>query len=313
MLRYAGYRLMVLLALLAGLSVVTFFYLQLVPGDPVAGMLGPSATPGLVKQLRHEFGLDQPLITQYWNWVTGLVHGNLGISFQSREPIAAIVGDRIVPTLHLTIASMVWIVVIGLPAGFLAGIYKDSWIDRVLSTSALVGLSAPVFWIGTILILVFSVGLHWLPSQGYVPLAQDPVASIQATLLPSLAIGLAMAPYLARMTRAATVEVQQEQFVEHAHAKGLRRATIVWRYSARNTILAVIVVLGLQFGRLLSGQVIIETLFSWPGVGRLAVDGAIQRDYFMVEAIILILAALYCLVNLAAELCQAWLDPRIRL
>jgi peptide/nickel transport system permease protein len=313
MLRYAGYRLMVLLALLAGLSVVTFFYLQLVPGDPVAGMLGPSATPGLVKQLRHEFGLDQPLMTQYWNWVTGLVHGNLGISFQSREPIATIVGDRIVPTLHLTIASMVWIVVIGLPAGFLAGIYKDSWIDRVLSTSALAGLSAPVFWLGTILILVFSVELHWLPSQGYVPLAQDPVASIEATLLPSLAIGLAMAPYLARMTRAATVEVQQEQFVEHAHAKGLRRATIVWRYSARNTILAVIVVLGLQFGRLLSGQVIIETLFSWPGVGRLAVDGAIQRDYFMVEAIILILAALYCLVNLAAELCQAWLDPRIRL
>jgi peptide/nickel transport system permease protein len=207
---------------------------------------------------------------------------------------------------------MFWIVVIGLPAGFFAGIHKDSWIDRVLSTSALVGLSAPVFWIGTVLILVFSVGMHLLPSQGYVALTDDPVTSIEATLLPSLAIGLAMAPYLARMARAATVEVQQEQFVEHAHAKGLRRATIVWRYSARNAILAVVVVLGLQFGRLLSGQVIIETLFSWPGVGRLAVDGAIQRDYFMVEAVILILAALYCLVNLAAELSQAWLDPRIR-
>jgi peptide/nickel transport system permease protein len=313
MVRYAAQRIGVLALLLVGLSFVTFIYLQLVPGDPVAGMLGPNATPGLVAQLRHEFGLDQPLPVQYWNWVTGLLHGDLGISLQSREPIAAIVGNRILPTLQLTIAGMFWVVAIGWPAGFLAGIYKDSWLDRALSASALVGLSAPVFWIGTVLILVLSVKLQLLPSQGYVPLTADPVESLRLTFMPSLSVGLALAPYLARMTRAATVEVQQEQFFEHAHAKGLRRATIIRRYAARNAILAVVVVLGLQFGRLLSGQVIIEELFAWPGVGRLAVEGAIQRDYFMVEAIILILAGLYCLVNLAAELCQAWLDPRIRL
>lgn len=313
MIRYTSYRLVVLLLLLVGLSIVTFVYLQLVPGDPVAGMLGPGATPQLVSQLRHQFGLDQPLLTQYWHWASGLVHGDLGISFQSREAISTIVANRIVPSLQLTLASMIWVVVIGWPVGFLAGIYKDSWLDRVLSGTALLGLSTPVFWIGTVFILVLSVKLHWLPSQGYVALVDDPATSLELTIMPSLAIGLALAPYLARMTRAATVEVQQEQFVEHAHAKGLRPSTILRRYSARNAILPVVVVIGLQFGRLLSGQVIIEELFSWPGVGRLAVEGAIQRDYFMVEAIVLILAALYCLVNLAAEVGQAWLDPRIRL
>jgi peptide/nickel transport system permease protein len=313
MLRYAGQRVLVLAALLVGLSVVTFFYLQLIPGDPVAGMLGPGGNPHLIAQLRHQFGLDRPLLAQYWSWLTGLVHGDLGISFTSRQPIGPLVMDRIPASLELTVASMVWIVVLGWPAGFVAGLYKDTRLDRVLSTFALVGLSTPLFWIGTILILVFAVDLHWLPSQGYVPFFADPVNSIKYVLMPSFAIGLAMAPYLARMARAATVEVQQEAFMEHAHAKGLRRSTIVMRYSLRNSILPIMVVLGLQFGRLLGGQVIVEQLFSWPGIGRLAVEGAIQRDYFMVQAVVLLLAAAYCIVNLLAELGQAWLDPRVRL
>jgi peptide/nickel transport system permease protein len=313
MLRYAVHRIAVLALLLVGLSLVTFFYLQLIPGDPVAGMLGPGGTPHLIAQLRHEFGLDKSLPVQYWDWVSGLVHGDLGISFTSRQPIGPLIATRIGASLQLTIASMIWILILGWPAGYLAGLYKDSRLDRILSVLALVGLSTPLFWIGTLLTLILAVDLHWLPSQGYVPLSQDPVASIRDTLMPSFAIGAAMAPYLARMTRTATVEVHQEAFMEHAHARGLRRRTIVWRYSTRNAILPIMVVLGLQFGRLLGGQVIIEQLFAWPGVGRLAVEGAIQRDYFMVQAIVLLLAAAYCIVNLAAELGQAWLDPRIRL
>jgi peptide/nickel transport system permease protein len=311
--RYALYRILILVVLLFGLSIATFLYMQLVPGDPVAGMLGPAGNPELIAQLRHEFGLDQPLLTQYWQWLSGLVHGDLGISFASRQPIGPILIDRIPATLQLTIASMIWVVLIGWPAGFFAGLHKDTWIDRVFSVVALVGLSTPVFWLGTVLILIFSVKLHWLPSGGYVALTDDPLTSLRNTLMPSLALGLALAPYLARMTRAATVEVQQEQFTAHAHAKGLRPRRIAVRYSARNAVLPIVVVLGLQVGLLLGGQVIVEEIFNWPGVGRLLVGGAIQRDYFMVQAVILVLAALYGLLNLGAELVHAWLDPRIRL
>jgi peptide/nickel transport system permease protein len=313
MIRYAVYRVLLLILLLLGLSAVLFFYLQLIPGDPVAGMLGQGGTPQLIAQLRHEFGLDRPLPVQYWDWLTGLFQGDLGITFGSRQPIAPILVDRIPATLQLTLASMFWAVAIGWPAGFFAGMYKDSWMDRVFSVSALAGLSTPVFWLGTLLVLVVAVKLQWLPSQGYVPLTTDPVASLRYTLLPSLTLGLALAPYLARMSRAATVEVQQEQFMTYAQAKGLRRRTIMMRYSARNAILPVVVVLGLQLGTLLGGQVIVETLFAWPGLGRLLVQGAIERDYFMVQATILVVAALYGLLNLVGELLHAWLDPRIRL
>jgi peptide/nickel transport system permease protein len=306
--------LLLLLPLLFGLSVLTFLYVHVIPGDPIAGMLGPGGNPELIAQLRHEYGLDQPLPVQYWHWLASLLaHGDLGITFGSGQRITPILINRIPATLQLTAAGMLFTVLLGLPAGFFAGVLKDSWADRVLSIVSLVGLSAPPFWIGTLLILVVAINLHWLPAGGYVPFGRDPVASLKDTIMPGFALGLSLAPYLARMARAATVEVQQEPFVKHARAKGLRRRTILLRYSARNAIVPVVVVLGLQLGRLLGGQVIIEELFNWPGVGRLLVEGAIQRDYAMVQALILIIAATYVALNLAAELVHAALDPRIRL
>jgi peptide/nickel transport system permease protein len=311
--RYAAYRLAILVPLVVGLSVVLFFYMQLIPGDPVAAMLGPSGSPELVAKLRHQFGLDQPVATQYLHWVQGLLHGDLGITFSSQQPITPLLINRIPATLQLTIGGMFFTLVIGLPLGFIAGMRKDSWLDRIFSTSVLIGMSAPVFWVGTVLILFFTVNFHWFPSEGYVPFFKDPVASLRTMFLPSLALGLTFAPYLARMTRAATIEVQQEQFVAAAQAKGLTRSTILRRYSARNAVLPVIVVLGLQIARVIGGQVIIENLFAWPGVGRLMIDGVIQRDYFMVQAVILFYAVLTMLLLLAAELVHGWLDPRIRL
>lgn len=311
--RYIGYRIALLVPLVIGLSIVVFFYLQLIPGDPVAGMLGPAANPELVAQLRHQFGLDLPLATQYVNWVSGLLRGDLGISFASRQEITPILINRIPATLQLTFGGMFFVILIGLPLGFGAGLLKDTWVDRLFSTTALVGMSTPVFWSGTVLILLFAVALHWLPSQGYIPLFTDPVGSLRNSLLPSICLGLALAPYLARMIRASTIEVQQEQFVTFAHAKGLKRATIIVRYTGRNAIIPIVIVLGLQFGRLLGGQVIVENLFAWPGVGRLVIDGVIQRDYFMVQAVVLIFAIISVLLNLLAELIHAWLDPRIRL
>ena len=312
MARYVGYRVALLVPLSVGLSIVVFFYLQLIPGDPVAGMLGPAANPQLVAQLRHEFGLDQPIATQYIHWVQGLLRGDLGISFASRQAITPILINRIPATLQLTLGGMFFVLLIGLPLGFGAGLLKDTWVDRLFSSTALVGMSMPVFWMGTVLIIVFSVQLHVLPSQGYVPFTTDPVASLKYSLLPSITLGLALAPYLARMIRAATIEVQQEQFVTFAHAKGLKRTTVILRHTCRNAIIPIIIVLGLQFGRLLGGQVIVENLFAWPGVGRLVIDGVIQRDYFMVQAVVLIFAIIVVLLNLLAELIHAWMDLRIR-
>jgi peptide/nickel transport system permease protein len=297
---------------LFGLSVVLFLYLQLIPGDPIAGMLGSAASPKLVAELRHEFGLDQPVLLQYFNWVTSLAHGDLGISFASRQPIAPILVARIPATLQLTIGGMLFALTIGLPMGFFAGLHKNSPLDRVLSFFALVGLSSPTFWVATILVLVFAVELQWLPSQGYVPLVDDPVSSIRYTLLPAFTLGFGLAPYLARMTRAATVSIREEPFIAFADSKGLKRSTIVLRYFGRNVVPAVVIVLGLQLGALIGGQVLVETIFGWPGVGRLLVDGVVQRDYFMVQAVVLIMAVVVVVLNLTSELVQGWLDPRIR-
>jgi peptide/nickel transport system permease protein len=313
MLRYAIQRIVLLIPLVIGLSFVIFMYLRLLPGDPVATMLGPGAPPGLIAQLRHDFGLDQPLLAQYVNWVEALTRGDLGISFASRQPIAPLLINRIPATLQLTIGGIFFAVLIGLPLGFIAGLRKDTKLDRLLSIGALVGLSTPAFWLGTIMILVVAVNLRWLPSAGYAPLLTDPVASLRFMLMPSLVIGIALAPYLARMTRAATVEVQQEPFVAFATGKGLKRRTIIGRYSFRNAIVPVVIVLSLQLGNLLGGVFVVETLFAWPGLGRLMVSGISQRDYFMVQAILLVVAVIWIVLNLCAELIHAWLDPRIRL
>jgi peptide/nickel transport system permease protein len=312
LLKYTLYRLATLVPLLFGLSIAMFLYIHLIPGDPVAGMLGPGGTPQLIAQLRHQFGLDQPITTQYWHWLTGLLQGNLGISFISRQPISSILVDRIPASLELTGAGMLAIVLFGWPAGFFAGLFKGSWFDRVVSTVAAVGLSVPQFWLGTIFIVVLAVKLQWLPAEGYVPFTTDPAGNLRDLVMPALTLGLSLAPYLTRMTRAATIEVQQEQFVRQAQAKGLRGRTIIWRYSARNGVLPVVIIFGLQLGALLGGQVIVETLFNWPGVGRLLVTGVIQRDYFLVQAVILVIATFYVLLYLGTELVQAWLDPRLR-
>lgn len=313
MLRYLLHRVAILVPLIFGLSALMFLYIHIIPGDPVAGMLGPSGTPTLVAQLRHQFGLDQPIPVQYWHWLSGLVRGNLGISFISRQPIAPTLVNRIPASLELTAAGMLAVVVIGWPLGFLAGLYRDSWLDHVVSSIASVGLAIPQFWLGTLFILIFAIKLGLLPAEGFVSLSADPSQNLRDLLMPAMALGLSLSPYLMRMTRAATIEVQQELFVIQARAKGLRRWTIVRRYVARNAILPVIIVLGLQLGALIGGQVVIEELFSWPGIGHLLIEGVVQRDYFMIQAVILVIAVFYVLLYLGTELVQAWLDPRIRL
>jgi peptide/nickel transport system permease protein len=313
MLQYAVRRILVALPLLVALSIILFLYIHAVPGDPIAAMLGPNGSPALIKQLRHAHGLDQPLPAQYWNWVVGLFHGSLGVSLVSNQPIAPILVARLPATIQLTLGALFFTVLLGLPAGFFAGVYKGSWLDRILSPLALIGLSMPVFWVGTLLFLILGVQLRWLPTAGYVPFSQSPIESLRLTFMPAFTLGFTLAPFLARLTRAATVELRQEQFIVQTTAKGLRRGTVLGRYLARNTVLPVLSVLGLQLGTLIGGQVIVEQVFNWPGIGRLLIEGAMQRDYLMVQSLVLIVASSYIVVNLGVELLHAWLDPRVRL
>jgi peptide/nickel transport system permease protein len=313
MLRYIGNRLLTVIPLLLALTILLFFYIHALPGDPIAGMLGPNATPDLVAQIRHQRGLDLPLWQQYGTWLAGLLHGDLGSSLINGQSITAMVVGRIPATLQLTTASLLLMIFIGFPVGYLAGKHKGGWLDRILTPASLAGLSLPQFWVGTIFILVFSVQLHWLPSGGYVPLTEDPIQSLKLTLMPALVLGITLSPLQARLVRVSTAQLQQEPFMAAATMRGLRSGTISRRYLFRNAVLPVIVVIGMQLGTLIGGQVVVEQLFNYPGLGRLLVEGAAERDYYVVQSLILLVAVLYVVINLLMEVIHALLDPRVRL
>ncbi len=313
MLRYIGNRLLTVIPLLFALTILLFFYIHALPGDPIAGMLGPNATPDLVQQIRHERGLDRPLWEQYWTWLTGLVQGDLGSSLINGQSITGMVAGRIPATLQLTAASLLLMIVIGFPVGYLAGKHKGGWLDRILTPASLAGLSLPQFWVGTIFILVFSVQLHLLPSGGYVAFTDDPLQSLKLTIMPAFVLGLTLSPLQARLVRVSTAQLQQEPFMAAATMRGLHSSTISRRYLFRNAVLPVIVVIGMQLGTLIGGQVVVEQLFNYPGLGRLLVEGATERDYSVVQSLILLVAALYVVINLLMEVLHALLDPRVRL
>lgn len=313
MLRYIGNRLLTVIPLLFALTILLFFYIHALPGDPIAGMLGPNATPDLVQQLRHQRGLDRPLWAQYWGWLSGLVRGNLGSSLINGQSITSMVAGRIPATLQLTTASLLLMIVIGFPIGYLAGKHKGGWLDRILTPASLAGLSLPQFWVGTIFILVFSVQLHWLSSGGYVPLTQDPLQSLKLTLMPAVVLAITLSPLQARLVRITTAQLQQEPFMAAARMRGLRGTTISRRYLFRNAVLPVVVVIGMQLGTLIGGQVVVEQLFNYPGLGRLLVEGAAERDYYVVQSLIFLVAVLYVVINLLMEVLHALLDPRVRL
>ncbi len=313
MLRYLAHRLLIVIPLLFALSILLFFYVHAVPGDPIAGMLGPAGTPELIEQLRAERGLDRPLWVQYWDWISGFVVGDFGISLITGQQITPIVIDRIPATLQLTAAGLFMIIAIGFPLGYLAGKHKGGWLDRILTPATLVGVSLPQFWVGTILVLVLAVQLRWLPSGGYVPFADDPWQSLRLTIMPALVLGITLSPLMARLVRVATAQLQNEQFVLQARMRGLQPGTISRRYLLRNAVVPVLVIIGMQLGTLIGGQVIVEQLFNYPGLGRLLVEGATERDYLMVQSLTFLIAIIYVLINLFAEIVHAWLDPRVRL
>ncbi|MBV9656273.1 MAG: glutathione ABC transporter permease GsiC [Acetobacteraceae bacterium] len=304
MLSYLLRRLLGVVPVLVAVSIFVFGFVRLLPGDPARLMAGPEASEADVAAIRHDLSLDQPIWEQYGRYARGLLTGDLGRSSRTRQPVATEIGARFMPTLWLTIFAMAWATVAGMTTGVLSGVKRGRWQDQAAMVLAVSGISFPSFWLGLLLIDLFSVRLGWLPTGGY--------GTWQHFVLPSLTLGVAVAAVLARFTRSAFVEVASEDFVRTARAKGVPERLVILRHTLRNALLPVITMTGLQFGFLLGGAVVVETVFAWPGLGRLLVDSVSYRDYPVIQAEIMLFSLEFVLINLGVDLIYAVINPEIR-
>jgi peptide/nickel transport system permease protein len=294
-------------------SVVVFLFIRLVPGDPAVTMAGPNATPDQVAALRRVYQLDRPLPVQYLTWLGRLVQGDLGVSYTTRRPVAALVAQRLPATLHLAVGTMLVMLVVGGPLGVVCAVRPRWAVSRAIAILNAVALATPTFWLGILLLLLFAVSLRWVPPSGFVSITEQPLESMRLLVLPCLTLGASGTAIVIRFMRASMSEVMHSDFIRTAHAKGLRESAIVTRHVLRVAALPVVTVLAVQFGYLLGGAVITEAVFGWPGVGRLTLDAIGNRDYLIVQAMMLFFVAVFIAVNVIADLCYAILDPRIRL
>ncbi|MCC6312530.1 MAG: ABC transporter permease [Thermomicrobiales bacterium] len=311
---YIVRRIIGLIPVLLGVSIVVFLLMQLVPGDVAQALLGISARPEDVENLRRSLGLDRPIWVQYLSWLGMVLRGDLGISLQQRTEVLPFVMDRFQNTLILTVAATIVSLVIGLPAGVISATKQYSVFDRVSMLIALFSNSMPAFWLGLMAILIFSLKLHWFPTSGMWPVVGERTLPVLLShlALPALTLGAASAAYTARITRSSMLEVIRQDYVRTARAKGLTERTVLARHTLANALLPILTVVSLQFGYLLGGAVLTETVFSWPGIG-LALYNAISfRDYPLVQGAVLVVATSFVVVNLLTDLLYSFLDPRIR-
>ena len=297
-------RFLLTIPVLLGVATLVFSLIHLVPGDPVQAMLGESASPQDMTELRARLGLDRPLYVQYGSFLRGLATGNLGTSLRTNQPVAAAIAERLPATFELAFAAMALAVVFAIPLGIIAAAHAGTGVDHAATTLALLGISVPNFWLGPLLAIVFSVTLGWLPVSGRGTAAH--------LVLPAITLGAPLAAVLARMTRASVLEELRELYVLAARARGLSRARAVLKHAFRNSLIPIVTVLGLQFGAVLTGAVITETIFAWPGVGRLLIQSISFRDYPLVQGCILLIAVTYVSMNLLTDVVYGFLDPRIR-
>ena len=314
--RYLAWRLVGAIPTLLGVTVLTFLFIRLIPGDAIAARLGTSTalSPEQLASLRAYFGLDQPLYQQYWTWLTSLLRGDLGYSIRTGRPVLVEITERLPATLELAAAATVIAVAIGLPLGLLSAMRPRSRADVIARIGGLIGLSLPSFWLGTLIIVFFSLYLRWLPNTGgYVDFVHDPLSNLALIVLPAVTLGVALAAATMRMTRSAMLDVLNADYVRTAWAKGLSGALIVRRHVLKNGLIVVVTLLGIQVGQLLGGAVVVEEIFSIPGVGRMLLAAIVQRDYALVQGGVLVIAILFVLVNIVVDLLYGYLDPRIRL
>jgi ABC-type dipeptide/oligopeptide/nickel transport system permease component len=301
---YLFRRLALTMPVLVGVATLVFALIHLVPGDPAQAMLGESAPAADLADLRTKLGLDRPLLAQYGHFLGGLVRGDLGTSFRYNTPVAREIAQRLGRTAQLALVAMAIAIAIAVPLGILGALYRGRAIDQAAMAVSLAGIAMPNFWLGPLLAIIFAVGLGWLPVSG--------TGSWRHLVLPAVTLGAALAAIVARMTRASLVEELGELYVLAARARGVSRTRAVLRHALRNSLIPVVTIVGLQLGAVLTGTIITETIFSWPGVGRLLIQAINFRDYPLVQGCILFIAVTYVMMNLLVDVAYAWLDPRIR-
>jgi peptide/nickel transport system permease protein len=302
--RYLIHRILLTIPVILGVATLVFSLIHLVPGDPAQAMLGEGASAVDVADLRGRLGLDRPLFEQYGRFMGGLVRGDLGTSFRTSQPVVAAIAERVPATVELAFAAMLVAMLVALPLGIIAAVKRGTMVDHAAMTVALAGISIPNFWLGPMLAIVFSVYLGWLPVSGR--------GGWESLVLPAVSLGAALAAILARMTRASLLEELRELYVRAARARGVSRTRAILGHALRNSLIPLVTILGLQFGAVLTGAVITETIFAWPGVGRLLIQSISFRDYPLVQGCILLIAITYVTVNLITDLVYGVLDPRIR-
>jgi peptide/nickel transport system permease protein len=290
---------------------LVFLLIHLVPGDPIVQMLGEGATAADMSALRHQYGLDQPLWAQYIHYWAGVLHGDLGSSIRLHETVAHLIAARYPYTIALTLTALGLALALALPAGILAAVRRGRWLDQVLSVVSLFGLSVPGLALGPVLILIFSIGLGWLPVSG-ANAGGGRSIDWRYLVLPSIAMGASLAAILTRMVRTAMLEELGQEYIRTARAKGLSETAVVCRHALPNALVPIITVVGLQFGALLAGAIVTETIFSWPGLGRLTVSAISNRDYALVQGCLLSIGLTYVLVNLLTDVVYRWVNPRMR-
>lgn len=304
MLNYVLKRLLGLIPTLFIVAVLVFLFVHLLPGDPARLIAGPEADGQVVQMVRQQLGLDQPLYVQFWHYITQALTGDFGTSMVSRRPVSEEIGSRFMPTFWLTLTSMGWSVVFGMTMGLAAAVWRNRWPDKLGMAIAVAGISFPAFALGMLLMQVFSVQLGWLPTVG--------ADSWRHYILPSLTLGAAVAAVMARFTRASFVEVLNEDYMRTARAKGVSETRVVLKHGLRNAMIPVVTMMGLQFGFLLGGSIVVEKVFNWPGLGRLLVDSVEMRDYPVIQAEVLLFSLEFILINLLVDVLYAAINPAIR-
>ena len=304
MVNYVIKRLLGLIPTLFIVMVLVFLFVHLLPGDPARLIAGPEADAEVIALVRQQLGLDQPLWYQFWHYMTSVLQGDFGLSMVSRRPVSEEIASRFMPTLWLTLTSMAWAMLFGLITGIIAAVWRNRWPDRLSMTVAVTGISFPAFALGMLLMQVFSVQLGWLPTVG--------ADSWQHYILPSLTLGAGVAAVMARFTRASFVDVLSEDYMRTARAKGLSERWVILKHGLRNAMIPVVTMMGLQFGFLLGGSIIVEQVFNWPGLGRLLVASVEMRDYPVIQAEVLLFSLEFILINLVVDVLYAAINPAIR-
>jgi peptide/nickel transport system permease protein len=313
MARYILRRVIFMLPVALFVSFIVFILIHLVPGDPVRVLLGEEATPQTVAALQHQLGLDKPLPQQFGLWLWQAIHGNLGTSIQLQQPVIQALLQRIPVTLELGLASLAYSLALAIPLGVYSATHRKSWLEGLINVSTLVGTAIPNFVLALLLIFLFAVAIRLFPPGGYAPFTDDPTGNVRDLILPMIALGTSTVAVNLRQLRASMVEALEQDYVRTARAKGLSERRVNYIHALRNSLIPLITIVGLQIGQILGGAVVIEVIFLWPGIGKLAIDSIFAKDYPVVQGVVLLAAFSYMLVNLLVDVSYVFLDPRIRL